>query len=365
MKNETYSLSATRDLLSHGMQDSTIEERVTQIMDTFGSGSVATGALVSLQQVLEDMRRIPIGDLRTKAMNSFVRTLGQPRILAQYLDLLRKAVFSGDGLETELASRSMRGRMHCIYGWAGQTLILPSEPYPVSETLSAIDNMDPFLGYPPAEWDLSIHIWQPHAEVARFKAPIKCDSSIIVEPPHSHPFSFVSYVVCGELHESIYVETSIEDPSINFSNSSSRYAYSLLQRVDGVWPPHDEYIPACLAAVEERVLLSSGESYALPAEAIHDVEVNARTAATTPAITLFLCSEAIRKPKAYLSPDMARFHRANPDIKEVAVSLESHQWEAKLLAVSSYLRSETSTLDLSEIVKCSSTYGFMQSSIDE
>jgi hypothetical protein len=36
---------------------------------------------------------------------------------------------------------------------------------------------------------------------------------VLVEPLHSHPFSFVSYVSVGAMRESVYQETSAPAPS--------------------------------------------------------------------------------------------------------------------------------------------------------
>jgi len=290
-------------------------------------------------------------------MNTFVRTLGQPNHLAILLDVIRGSLHHENEFEAAMSNRSRGGRMHCIYGWAGQTLVLASHPEPTSGTEAPVEDMDDFLGYPPAEWDMSVHIWQPHPKARGFSSMKHVEPDVIVEPPHSHPFSFVSYVAKGLMHQSIYA--TVADEECELGSSTSRYAGVTLQEVDGVWPPHQMYRPQRLTTREDRVLLQEGDSYFLSPHVIHDVEIDRRTAARTPAITLFLCAEATVKPKVYLALDMAEYHRLHPKLKEVAVALETSQWDEKLRAVASYLRGEAPELCLDEVVLCNSTYGFM------
>lgn len=353
------SLEQTRDALTSGCIIPRIEDRVQEILlDPPTAGTEGSPPLRDLQTVLEQIRGMLPGADRVACMNTFVRTLGRPDVLATFVDVLRTAVSSRDIAEAELAHRSRRGRMHCIYGWAGQTLMLASHPHPTGGTLVPSDDMDAFLGYPPAEWDLSIHIWQPNPGVQGFGSMKRLEHDVIVEPPHSHPFSFVSYVAIGEMHQSIYREVDTRQAS-TAAAVHERYAGVTLERVDGVWPPHQEYLPTRLTTVEDRVPLGAGHSYFMPPHAVHDVEVDRERATRTPAITLFLCAEATVKPKAYLASDMAEYHRAHPDLKDRAQALEPHQWENKLHAVSRYLRGQSTELRLDEVVHCTSAYGFM------
>lgn len=350
------SLEQARDALTSGHITPRIEDRIQEILlDPPTAGPEGSPPLRDLQTVLEQIRSMSPGADRVACMNTFVRTLGRPDVLATFVDVLRTAVSGRDAAEAELAHRSRRGRMHCIYGWAGQTLMLASRPHPTGGTLTPVDDMDAFLGYPPAEWDLSIHIWQPNPGAQGFASTKRMEHDVIVEPPHSHPFSFVSYVAIGEMHQSIYREdTRQAGPA-----ADERYAGVTLERVDGVWPPHQEYRPTRLTTLEDRVALRAGHSYFMPPHAIHDVEVDRERACHAPAITLFLCGEATVKPKAYLAPDMADYHRTHPDLKDRAQALEPHQWEHKLQAVGRYLRGQSSELRLDEVVHCTSTYGFM------
>jgi hypothetical protein len=352
-------LSARREVLTSGLDASDVACAVTEIMSKVTDGRIQElTPLRDLQNILEGIRTLPPGIGRIRGMNTFVRTLGRPDNLATLIDVLRASLNKGDKFEASLSERSRRGRMHCIYGWAGQTLMLVSPPGPTTGTEAPVQDME-FIGYPPAEWDMSIHIWQPNLGAEGFLSTKRVEPDVIVEPPHSHPFSFVSYVSKGLMHQSIYAPEGQESVDGDKSGSGSRYAGVILQEVDGVWPPHEQYVPRRLRTLEDRVLMREGDSYFLPTDAIHDVEIDLHTAADTPTITLFLCAEATVKPKAYLAQEMADFHRLNPELKEVAVALKPWQWDEKLRLVASYLRGESSVLRLDEAIQCNSTYGFM------
>ncbi len=351
------SLSARRDALTKGYDSPDTSRAVTEIISKAAGGHLSnTTPLRDLQRVLDQLRALPPGIERVCGMNAFVRTLGRPENLASLLDVLRSSLNKDDEFEATLSERSRRGRMHCIYGWAGQSLMLASHPDPTIGTETPAQDMT-FIGYPPAEWDMSIHIWQPNPGAIGFASTKRVEPSVIVEPPHSHPFSFVSYVAKGQMHQSIYA-TAAAHQDDSYANGS-RYSGVILQEVDGVWPPHEDYTPKRLRTVEDRIQLCEGDSYFLPSNAIHDVEIDRQSAADKPTITLFLCAEATVKPKAYLAPEMADFHRLNPDLKEVAVALSPSQWDEKLRLVASYLRGEAASLRLADVVRCNSTYGFM------
>jgi len=167
--------------------------------------------------------------------------------------------------------------------------------------------------------------------------------------------SFVSYVSIGAMRESVYQETSAQAPA----GSADRYQDVDLERVDGVWPPHREYARRRLRTIEDRVDLSQGQSYFMSPDMIHDVEVDRATSADRPAITFFLCSETTRVPNSYMVPSMAEFHRGHPDLTRQGKPLDLEAWDAKLDATARYLRGETDYLRLGEIVKCGSSYAFM------
>jgi hypothetical protein len=317
--------------------------------------SDAAGTLEQLQMLLEQIRHAPKGIARVSQMNAFVRTLGRADNLALFLELMRKSAKSARPSGRKIAERSRGGLTHCLYGWAGQSHVLYSERNPLSSTARAGNGVEEHMGYPVAEWHASIHIWQPNPEAQAFKSLKRFEPGVLVEPPHSHPFSFVSYVSIGAMRESVYQETSAPMPA----ESADRYQDVDLERVDGVWPPHQEYVRSRLRTIEDRVDLVQGQSYFMSPDMIHDVEVDRAASADRPTITFFLCSETTRVPNSYMVPSMAEFHRGNPDLTRQGKPLDVEAWDAKLDATARYLRGDSDNLRLGELVKCDSSYAFM------
>lgn len=349
-------LESSKEALTTGFRDSVIADAITEILAAPEKGeNDATGALEALQNLLENVRHVPEGRKRVARMNAFVRTLGRADNLATFLEIMRASLASGRKSDHEIAERSRRGRGHCIYGWAGQSLMLASETFPIESTLAPEDGVAEFMGFPLSEWHMSLHIWQPNAEAEGFASTKRLEPGVIVEPPHSHPFSFVSYVSIGKMRQSIYAERT--DPAA--AGNDDRYHDVVFERVDGVWPPHQEYEPSRLRTTEDRVLLRQGDSYFMSTDLIHDVEVDRAAATARPAITLFLCSETTQIPKSYMVSSMADFHRANGDLTKRATPLDAELWDAKLGATARYLRGDSDELRLHEIVKCGSSYAFM------
>jgi hypothetical protein len=355
-----FSLEASRSALTSGTIDASVVEAIETAMRPALDGDLSLSSLQQILVLMEDVRTRPPGTHRIAAMNAFVRTLGRPNYLACLLDLLKVAAQSKVESEAEVARLSHTGRMHCLYGWASQTLLVATGPEATEGTEPPRDGLD-FLGYPPAEWDLSIHIWQANPEAEAFESTKEIEADQILEPPHSHPFDFVSYVSCGEIRQSIYVEdqgayvTAADDAA----DRRHRYDGVTLERVDGVWPPHQERQSTRLDIVEERVLLQAGDSYFMPYHAIHDMEIDRATSEETPAITLFMPSEAVVKPLAFMAPSMADYHDENPDLKALGRPLTFERWVEKLDAVAAYLRGDAKTLRLGDIVNCESKYAFM------
>jgi hypothetical protein len=158
------------------------------------------------------------------------------------------------------------------------------------------------------------------------------------------------------MRQSIYAHSRPRGASHH--RAGGRYGGIRLAHVDGVWPEH-QYRSSCeLATLEENVILNAGDSYFMPADMIHDVEFDAETAATTPAVTLFLASEAVVVPHVYMADSMAVAHDENPDLKDSGKALSAAAWEAKLSAVSAYLRNERSVLSLANIVRHDGAYAF-------
>ena len=349
-------LLSSRDALSAGHCDKHTAEAITSILAEPEQGqSDAAGTLEKLQLLLEQIRHTPKGITRVSRMNAFVRTLGRADNLALFLELMRTSLKSAQLSDHKIAERSRAGLTHCLYGWAGQSHVLYSERNPLPSTTLAGSGVEDHMGYPVAEWHASIHIWQPNPEAQAFESLKRSEPGVLVEPPHSHPFSFVSYVSIGAMRESVYQETSAPAPT----GSADRYQDVDLERVDGVWPPHREYARRRLRTIEDRVDLAQGQSYFMSPDMIHDVEVDRATSADRPAITFFLCAETTQVPNSYMVPSMAEFHRDNPDLTRQGKPLDLEAWDAKLDATARYLRGETDYLRLGEIVKCGSSYAFM------
>jgi hypothetical protein len=349
-------LLSSRDALSAGHCDEGTAAAITGILAGLEQGRTdAAGTLGKLQVLLEQIRHTPKGIARVSRMNAFARTLGRAENLALFLELMRKSVKSARPSDRKIAERSRAGLTHCLYGWAGQSHVLYSERNPLPCTTLAGNGVEDHMGYPVAEWHASIHIWQPNPEAQAFESLKRSEPGVLVEPPHSHPFSFVSYVSIGAMRESVYQETSAPAPT----GSADRYQDVDLERVDGVWPPHREYARRRLRTIEDRVDLAQGQSYFMSPDMIHDVEVDRATSADRPAITFFLCAETTQVPNSYMVPSMAEFHRDNPDLTRQGKPLDLEAWDAKLDATARYLRGETDYLRLGEIVKCGSSYAFM------
>ncbi|WP_329057951.1 hypothetical protein [Amycolatopsis sp. NBC_01480] len=353
---ERLTLRDSKAALSTGFCDDTTERAITDILAATDHGTAnANRALEDLQKLLERMRHTPEGTERVSRMNAFVRTLGRADNLATFLEIMRTSLKTGEQADHEIAERSRAGRGHCIYGWAGQSLMLASETHPVPSTTPAGEGVAEFMGSPVSEWHLSIHIWQPNPEAQGFESTKRFEPGVIVEPPHSHPFSFVSYVSVGEMRQSIYEESAEPRPAA----AGDRYQDVVFERVDGVWPPHQEYEPSRLRTVEDRLRLEQGESYFMSTDLIHDVEVDRAAAADRPAITVFLCAETTRIARSYMVGSMAEFHRRNADITDRAKALAPEEWDAKLDATARYLRGEADHLRLGEVFECGSSYAFM------
>jgi hypothetical protein len=242
-------------------------------------------------------------------------------------------------------------RMHSIYGWCGNTMLVESGREPNPSTYPVLPGLAEKLGNPASSWNLTLHVWQPNTHARGFNVKEGQPTSSIAEP-HSHPFDFVSYVVKGSMRQSIYCQVDTE------LLRHGRYSDVSLEHVDGVWPPHDYQSPAALHTVEERVLLAPGDSYYMPCGMIHDVEIDPEVAIQTPTITLFLSSEYMVMPHVYMARSMADHHAKHPDIKASAKPISSQSWHAKLEALSNYLCGRSPNLRLPEIVQFDGEYAF-------
>jgi hypothetical protein len=356
-----FSLASIRDTMTHMSADAAIERAITSIMERWLEDHWSVEPIHDIRRVMESMRALPRGDARLASMNTFVRTLGGPQVLATFLDMMRDSAGRTGTREEELSRISRNARKHCVYGWAGQTLLVFSDTQPTEGTIEPEPGVRELLGEPPpAVWGLSMHIWQPNPRAKGFPSGGRIEADVIVEPPHSHPFDFASMVSIGTMQQSIYAQYASDDAlaEIGGRDQEGRYDGVRLEHVDGVWPEHS-YRSACeVRTLEASVTLQAGDSYHLPCDKIHDVEFDAKVAKRTPAITLFLASEAVVKPHVYMAPSMAATHAAQPRLKDEGRALPSSAWHAKLEAVASYLRGEQPTLCLDDIVKYDGEYAF-------
>lgn len=355
---EHTTLSSMRDALTNGNVDLPTIQEVNTIIERWRNDPNTMEPFAEMQNVLERVRKIPRGDERVILMNSIVRTLGRPDTLATFLDMLRDSATRHGTKEQELCRLKLQNvKMHSIYGWCGNTLVVESLDQPTEGTYKPIPpGLGERLGNSTSAWNLTIHIWQPNLTAKGFPISTPLEKEALIEPPHSHPFDFVSIVVKGAMHQSIYAQhDAVESVS---TNSADRYSQTALEHVDGVWPPHDSRETRTLKTLEHRVLLREGDSYHLPCDWIHDVEIDGDTAVSKPTITLFFSSEYMVMPHVYMTKAMADFHERNPDIKRNGIPISENAWHAKLKAIARYLRGESTTLDLNEIVKYPGEYAF-------
>jgi len=217
-------------------------------------------------------------------MNSIIRTLGRPEALATFLDMLRDSATRDGTKEQELCRFKLQSvRLHSIYGWCGNTLLVESFDGPTKGTYTPLPGLGERLGNSTSAWNLTIHVWQPNETAKGFPITAPLEKGSILEPPHSHPFDFVSTVVKGVMHQSIYAQND----DVGGTSTDGRYSQIPLEHVDGVWPPHDFRETCTLKTLEHRVMLKQGDSYHMPCHWIHDVEIDGNTAVSKPAITLF------------------------------------------------------------------------------
>lgn len=351
-----FSLAAIRDTMTEMPPDATVAQAVTSVIARWREDPRSVQPVYEMRQALELVRALPRGDRRLQAMNTFVRTLGQPEALATFLDMMRDAAHRSGTREEELTRMSRDATKHCIYGWAGQTLLFASEAEPTAGTLPPEPGVRELIGGPdPAIWGLSLHIWQPNPNAKGFLSGGRIARGLVVEPPHSHPFDFASMVTVGRMRQSIYAQRSPDDV---LADTGGRYDGVPLEHVDGVWPEHTFRSSCEVRTVEAGVDLAALDSYYLPCDMIHDVEFDIEVARSTPAVTLFLAAEIVVRPHVYMAASMADTHAAHPLLKEQGRALTADSWHAKLEAVSAYLRGERSTLRLDEIVSCDDEYAF-------
>ncbi|MHB1769710.1 MAG: hypothetical protein ACYCPH_01360 [Minisyncoccota bacterium] len=296
---EYTTLASMRDALTNEHIDLLTTQEIDTIIERWRNDPNTIEPFAEMQSVLERVRKIPRGDKRVILMNSIVRTLGRPDTLATFLDMLRDSATRHGTKERELCRLKLQNvKMHSIYGWCGNTLVVESFDQPTEGTYKPIPpGLGERLGNSTSAWNLTVHIWQPNLTAKGFPVNTPLEKGALIEPPHSHPFDFVSTVVRGAMYQSIYAQN--DDVGLTSTSSADRYSETALEHVDGVWPPHYLRETRTLKTLEHRVLLKEGDSYHMLCDWIHDVEIDGNIAASKPTITLFLS----RRKRAIITSD--------------------------------------------------------------
>ena len=230
--------------------------------------------LRELQILLSEMRRKTKSQARQKKdMAAFVACLGKPQNLATWLEVLlaagRKqgatcANAAAPGSEEEQWATLLQYQRHSHYGHL-QLLLLSDEER--DQDGSFVEG---------SEWGLVLNVWQPTTRIRScFKSEMRRDPALMVEPPHSHPYDFVSHVVTGKLRQTIYSPIPAQQVKAAVGGPG-RYDGVALTHVDGVWPPHRKIREPCGLATERHVVIEAGGSYFLPKNVVHDVELDLR-----------------------------------------------------------------------------------------
>ncbi len=358
-KLEYKSLTEIRDNMTNSKVDDIIKKRIENILYKWKKNPKSVLPYSEFESILEDVRVIPVGNKRIEMMNSIVRTLGKPENLATYLDMLREASSRNKTNEKKICQDILQSdKMHSVYGWCGNTTIVESLDFKTKGTHKPIDGLEEKLGTSTTPWKLIIHIWQPNKNAKGFPLDNSINTKKILEPPHSHPFNFASMIVKGEIHQSIYSQVLDIKQCSKKDFLLGHYRNTELNHVDGVWPPHS-YLEKCyLKTKEHRVKLNEGDSYYMPCNWIHDVEVDEELAKVKPTISLFLSSEFLVMPHVYMNNSMLEFHQKNPLIKKQGRPISEKKWHKKLSLISDYLRNKSESLDLNNVVKHEGEYAF-------
>jgi len=144
------------------------------LLGEWKSDPAAATPIDDLSAVLRQLRDIPQSDVahRRRAMNTFVRVLGEPENLATYLEIIASTT-TNEPAARDALQRYKRfahyGHYQLDIGGTGKTLANPTRG--------------------PDEWHLTMSVWQPLAEAASlaFRTAGRKTPNALSEPPHSHP----------------------------------------------------------------------------------------------------------------------------------------------------------------------------------
>lgn len=121
---------------------------VDDLLDAWHAGRRDIRPFLAIQTLLDRIRAVPVGDKRLNLMTSVVRSLGRPQALAAFLDMLRWAALSRHPNEDEYMSMLQNVRMHSIYGWCGNTMLVESGREAVASTYPVLPGLAEKLGQP-------------------------------------------------------------------------------------------------------------------------------------------------------------------------------------------------------------------------
>jgi len=346
-------IASLKERLSSQPADAKIQDAILQLIEQWKADRESVSPIRDMRDIIEPIRALPPSLERLEKMNTFARTLGEPNVLATFLDMLRDSDSRAGSQEQRLSRLSIKSDVrHSAYGWSAFSLLdsknelLPS----TSESCRARDEVYP-------EWEVTVNVWQRNTHAEGFESGAVFDAGVVAEPPHTHSFDFVSCVSIGRMEQTQYRQVDALDAQ-TFSKPGERYHNIALRHVDEVWPPHRYGADAYLAEIAPCFTIAQGETYFVQSDWIHDVAIDARHAETKPTITFLLSSETKATSHVYMSESMDAFHRANPSIKEACTALEPHERNSCFEAISAYLRGHDNKLDLKSIIGFESKYGF-------
>jgi hypothetical protein len=283
------------------------KELVLNLVQTC-SGDMQT-SMQAMHDAIKDIQLLAEAD-RFMRMNTIVRTLGQPETLAQWLGCMRSYCRS-DGYKEDCAALEF-DEHHRRFGHFQFYLL-------------------------PGKGPMTMHVWQPaprlHIEGVHFSQ----------EPPHTHPWNFVSTVAIGSLRMTDY-RMKQQRVNADYACFEIDRSFSNLSKCEGGVSNG----PAPMATEE----LNAGDSYLFPKEHVHSTPDDGKWT-TEPAITLLVKDRAEQRSAFYMSrSDAVQFDLARTNSSLRSTGPLSHnrivRYEAKLDSIMSYLRGWP-TLDLASL----------------
>eukprot|EP01045_Picozoa_sp_COSAG04_P007421 COSAG04_NODE_388_length_15249_cov_7.616502_4_plen_3423_part_00 len=334
-RDESHSIAALKDFYS---SEADVDKQVRDATAAALAKWRESGErpMAEVYAVVDRMRQLaPYSDARRVAMNTFIRTIGEPSALADWLEII--------SADPEDKARLCDYARHSHYGHFQFVLLrVSAEPSAPSaeQAQRAADSLAAYPDWFSHAWVLELSVWQPSftdpAAVFESKGALKPNQ--LREPPHTHPYEFFSKVVTGDMRHNRYVQTDAATPGQAYSDVE-------FNKTHEAWPPHKVSGKCRLKATEEDVEFSAGESYRMPLGVIHDVEFDA-TSASTPAITCVIAAEQEVAPDVYMEDSMLSHHDGDPGLATRDSPMPLDTWRANMRAIAGYLRQETDALTL-------------------